>query len=182
MTRLLLATLTAALNVAWTAPAVAAPYQPLDPQGRDASGYSQVQLQPDRWRVTYLGDPKASREAVEADLLRRAAELTLAQGYVSFSTVDEEVSRPDTPRSPKPAPAGWSPNWRYFGEGFGWQDWNPERQDPLWRSETPAQGVRRFEASEEIQMHGPAHDGGVSPGVAAQCVLRGLDDPRAAPC
>jgi hypothetical protein len=138
-----------------------AAYQPLDPEAVRASGYSQVRLQPDRWRVTYLGDGRQSRETVETDLLRRAAELTLAQGYDGFTAADQTLSHPETLRPPKAPTEGWQPNWRYFGEGFGWLDWNPERQDPLWAQHEAARVIKRYEASEEIVMHrGPSPQGG----------------------
>ena len=54
-----------------------------------AIGYSDEQLSAERYRVTFAGDVEDSREQVEINLLRRAAEVTLAAGYTHF-VVDKQ--------------------------------------------------------------------------------------------
>ena len=47
-------------------------------------GYTDLQLSPNRYRVTFSATSATKREAVEDYLLRRAAEVTLAAGYTHF--------------------------------------------------------------------------------------------------
>jgi hypothetical protein len=54
-----------------------------------AIGYSDEQLSAGRYRVTFAGDIDDTREQVETNLLRRAAEVTLAAGYTHF-VVDKQ--------------------------------------------------------------------------------------------
>ena len=51
----------------------------------ESVGYTDLQLSPTRYRVTYSGNSSIRRENVENYLLRRAAELTLAAGYSHFA-------------------------------------------------------------------------------------------------
>ena len=51
----------------------------------ESIGYTDLQLSPTRYRVTYTGNSAIRRENVENYLLRRAAELTLAAGYTHFA-------------------------------------------------------------------------------------------------
>ena len=48
-------------------------------------GYTDLQLSPNRYRVTFSGNSATRREDVENYLLRRAAEVTLAAGYTHFA-------------------------------------------------------------------------------------------------
>ena len=65
--------ITAALALA--ACATATPYQPLRGSG---GGFTEQRLQPDRYRVAFVGNDYTSRQRVENYLLYRAAELTVA--------------------------------------------------------------------------------------------------------
>ena len=47
-------------------------------------GYTDLQLSPNRYRVTFSASSATRREDVENYLLRRAAEVTLAAGYTHF--------------------------------------------------------------------------------------------------
>jgi len=102
-------------------------YAPQESDG--AIGYSDQQLAQGRYRVTFAGDIDDTREQVEAYLLRRAAEVTLAAGYthfvvdklntetkVSHHTVYETVDRPLTwrgqPTSRTALSAALRPNWQ----------------------------------------------------------------------
>lgn len=57
-------------------------YKPRAPGER--IGYTDLQLSPTRYRVTFSGSSATKRDDVENYLLRRAAELTLAAGYTHF--------------------------------------------------------------------------------------------------
>jgi len=64
-----------ALAAGLTACATPTPYQP-NIRGQAASGgYSEVRIEPDRFRVNFAGNSLTSRETVEGYLLFRAAEL-----------------------------------------------------------------------------------------------------------
>ena len=65
-----------------TACATVPEYQPRTPGS--TVGYRDVQLSPNRYRVTYSGSYDSTRDDVETYLLRRAAEVTLLNGYTHF--------------------------------------------------------------------------------------------------
>ena len=69
-------------------------YRPLGPKG----GYTDMRLNERHFRVSYVGYPKMTPEAVNAYALRRAAEITLQAGYPRFFLISdaartEEISR-----------------------------------------------------------------------------------------
>jgi len=74
------------------------PYQPSE--GR--YGYSEQQLEDDRYRVIFSGNPSTPRETVQNYLLYRSAELTLQNGFDYFTVVDRDVER----------------STRYYTQGF----------------------------------------------------------------
>lgn len=65
------------------------PYQP----GEGRYGYSEQQIEKNRYRVTFSGNPSTPRETVQNYLLYRAAELTVQNGYDYFTVVDRDVER-----------------------------------------------------------------------------------------
>ena len=69
--------------------AMETPYQPSE--GR--YGYSEQQIEENRYRITFAGNPSTPRETVQNYLLYRAAELTLQEGYDHFTIVDKDVER-----------------------------------------------------------------------------------------
>src|SRR5207244_551111 len=71
----------------------ATPYQPNVPGQAASGGFSETRLEPGRFRVTFSGNSLTSRETVEGYLLYRAAELTLAQGFDTFTIVDRHTDR-----------------------------------------------------------------------------------------
>lgn len=66
------------------------PYQPGD-GGR--YGYSEQQIEENRYRITFAGNPSTPRDTVQNYLLYRAAELTVQRGYDHFTIVDRDVER-----------------------------------------------------------------------------------------
>lgn len=54
-------------------------------------GYAEMQLEPNRVRVTYNGDTLTARETVETYLLYRAAETTLQRGFDYFVVTSANV-------------------------------------------------------------------------------------------
>lgn len=69
--------------------AIETPYQPSE--GR--YGYSEQQIEENRYRVTFTGNPSTPRDTVQNYLLYRAAELTVQKGFDHFIVVDRDVER-----------------------------------------------------------------------------------------
>jgi len=155
--RRLIPALASALALA--ACATPTPYQPLTPNNRASGGYTDQQIEANRYRVTFSGNSMTSRETVETYLLYRAAELTIARGYDWFQMAQRNTDRHtntyvDQPFGPGPW-GYWGPSWRYHG-GFGWRGWDPFWGDPFWGNDIDVTTVDRYEASAEILMgHGP---------------------------
>jgi len=149
-----------ALSAGLAACATPTPYQP-NVKGQSASGgYSEVRLEPNRYRVNFAGNSLTGRETVEGYLLFRAAELTVESGYDWFSIVDRDTDKktqtyvePDPFYRPWYGSYGfWRPSWRYYGAGFGWRGWDPFWGDPFWADRVDVRTVERYEASAEILM------------------------------
>ena len=69
--------------------AVPTPYQP----AVDGYGYSEQQLESNRYRVTFSGNSVTPRDTVQNYLLHRAAEVTLESGHDYFTVVDRDLER-----------------------------------------------------------------------------------------
>ncbi len=146
------------------------PYQPDIPGQQTSGGYSDVEIEPNRFRVSFQGNTLTSRETVEGYLLFRAAELTVQQGYDWFSIVERSTDKqsrtyvePDPLYTPWYGPTFgyWRPSWRYYGAGFGWRTWDPFWGDPFWANRVDVRTVNRYEATAEIVMskgQKPAND------------------------
>jgi len=145
----------------------ATPYQPLQKGTAVSGGFTDQRLDNDHFRVTFQGNTLTSRETVETYLLYRAAELTVAQGFDWFETVDRHTERdkrtyvdPDPFYGPGYAFGYWRPSWSYYGPGFGWRRWGPFWGDPFWADSVQIQTVQKFQATSEIVMrHGPKPQG-----------------------
>ena len=82
------------------------PYQP----ATDGYGYSEQQIEDNRYRVTFAGNDLTSPDVVQNYLLYRAAEVTLDHGYDYFTVVDRNLDRSTT---------YWGSGDTYLGTGFG---------------------------------------------------------------
>lgn len=91
--------------------ACAAP-TPYAPAGDAGFGYTQTQIEENRWRVAFAGNADTARETVENYLLHRAAELTLEQGGDYFVIADRNLER-------STRYFGTASPW--FGTGFGYR-------------------------------------------------------------
>lgn len=142
-------------------------YHPAVGRGFDRTGFSDHQIEPDRYAVTFAGNTVTSRETVEKYLLFRAAQLTLERGYDYFVMANRDTDRQQQIYS-TPGFGGyggyngfgfggfWGPSWRYYGRGYGWRSWDPFLGGPFWGDTTDIHSVDRFEATAEIVMrHGP---------------------------
>ncbi len=157
-----------ALALGLAACATPTPYQP-NVRGQSTSGgFSELRIEPNRFRVNFQGNSLTSRETVESYLLFRAAELTVQQGYDWFAVADRETDRrtrtyvePDPFYRPWYGSFGyWRPAWRYRTRGFAWRTWDPFWGDPFWGDRIDVRTVDRFEATAEIVMgNGPKPQG-----------------------
>ena len=136
------------------------PYQPNIPGQAQSGGYSEIRIEPNRWRVTFAGNSLTSRETVEAYLLYRSAELTTQQGYDWFAIADRSTENkgytyidPDPLYHPWYGGYGyWRPSWRYYGHGYGWHTWDPYWGSPFWGDTIDVRTVDKYEAMAEVFM------------------------------
>lgn len=63
------------------------PYQPQ----ADRYGFSEQQLEDDRYRITFAGNSATPRNVVQNYMLFRAAEVTLESGHDYFTVVDQQI-------------------------------------------------------------------------------------------
>ena len=107
-----------------------------------STGYTDRQLTPNRYRVTFAGNSATPREQVEDALLRRSSEVTLAAGYTHFlfDTRDTSAStRYDAIPEPRP-----------FGGGFGYWRFRPRWGYDPFGPEVDIVATTRYEAYAEI--------------------------------
>jgi len=176
----LAATLAVALLAACsTGPA----YKPRGP-GENV-GYTDLQLSPNRYRVTFTGNSASKRDDVENYLLRRAAEVTLAAGYTHFVFDQRDTEAKTYYREdfidpyfgdPFYGPRGWYwSSWPYYGYpyggfgrpygyGFGYGDIRP---------------VTSYSAYAEIVMLTTAQTAGNPNALDAQFLIQRLTPPAA---
>jgi hypothetical protein len=138
-----------------TACETATPYQPITAHTANTSGgFSEQQIEANRWKVAFAGNSLTARQTVERYLLFRSAQLTLNQGYDWFQAVDRHTNRKtDYVGDPGPYP-GWGPYWGFYRRGFGWGYgyWG----DPFWGGPVDIEQISRYTATVEILMgHGP---------------------------
>jgi hypothetical protein len=81
------------------------PYQP----AVDGYGYSEQQIEDNRYRVSFAGNDLTSADTVQNYLLYRAAELTLDRGYDYFTVVDRNLDR---------STAYWGTGDTHLGSGY----------------------------------------------------------------
>ncbi|MDF2495519.1 hypothetical protein [Sphingomonas sp.] len=137
------------------------PYRPATGQGFYRTGFSDQQIEANRYLVNFAGNTVTDRDTVERYLLYRAAELTLQNGYDYFITVDRQTDRQARTYATPGAGFGpgwgygglggyWGPSWRFYGRPWGgWGGWGP------WGggfNDFDVRTVDRYEASAEIVM------------------------------
>lgn len=118
--RLLLAALAAA-SLAACASAPSTVYAPASTTA-NGSGYEDIRIESDRWRVSFTGAGDASEAQVERLALRRAGEIALENGYSWFEVVDRRVGREGSDRSPVRVGGSVGRSWGsggFSGTGVG---------------------------------------------------------------
>lgn len=150
--------LVAASGLALASCMTATPYQPASSSTSAArGGYSDTQIESNRFRVTFSGNTLTSRETVERYLLYRAAELTVQNGFDYFVLSDRDTEKnSQTYRTPGlgygAGPWGyWGPSWRFYRPRWGWRSYDPFFDDPFWAArDWDYRTVNSYEASAEI--------------------------------
>ncbi|HEX6111815.1 MAG TPA: hypothetical protein VFZ10_05880 [Geminicoccaceae bacterium] len=137
------------------------PYQP----ATDGYGYSEQQIEDNRYRVSFAGNDLTTADTVQNYLLYRAAELTLGEGYDYFTVVDRQVER----------------STAYWGAAdAGWRSgyltrWDDDFIGGLGLSTYSAQPVDRYTAYADIVMFEGEKPAGDVNAYDAHDVLRQLD-------
>ncbi len=143
-------------------------YRPATGTGFYRTGFSDRQIEPNRFLVSFQGNSVTSRDTVERYLFFRAAELTLQNGYDYFVMADRDTDRQSRTYTTPGFGGGfgpgfgpgwgyggfggyWGPSWRYGGGRFGggggpWGGWGGGFNDFDVRT------VDRFEATAEVVM------------------------------
>ncbi|MEQ8557571.1 MAG: hypothetical protein RIB03_04565 [Henriciella sp.] len=130
----------------------ATPYQAAG--GPSSSGYSDQQIENNRWMVSFSGNSLTDRQTVETYLLYRASELTIQNGYDNFRMVRRET---DADSSFVPVGGGtyshFHPYYSYYGNHGRLRAYSPYWwNDPFWNDAPDYREITRFEATSEILM------------------------------
>lgn len=119
---------------------------PYQPGGRYDGGYTESRIENDRYRISFKGNSLTERETVENYMLYRAAELTLQNGYDTFTIVNRDTDKDSRIRS-SGGFMGSHMSYAYFVPRYGWvRTW-----DPFWTPQT-FEEVTRYEAYAEVVM------------------------------
>jgi len=147
-------------------------YRPATGQGFNRQGYSDRQIEPNRFLVSFAGNSVTERDTVERYLFFRSAELTLQQGFDYFVMADRDTNLQSrtfsTPGVGGPWGYGgfggyWGPSWRvrgrgfggrgFGGGGFGWSPWwGGGFGGGPWGNDFDVRTIDRYEATAEIVM------------------------------
>lgn len=132
------------------------PYGPATPNS--SYGFSERQIESNRWTVSFRGNSLTDLKTVESYLLYRAAELTTQTGYDYFIMVDRKLDEDSEFRSVGPSRFDVAFSYRYYSPHWGWRP----HYDPYFNDMTLRE-VTRYEAVAEIIMgQGPKPAGNVS--------------------
>lgn len=147
----------------------ATPYKPATGSSQYRTGYSDEQIENNRFRVSFAGNSLTARDTVERYLLYRSAELTLQQGSDYFVLVTRDTERrSDLMNMGGPGWGGawggwggggfgggpwggWHPSWRFYGPQWGRWGWDPFMDGPGWGGGGfDYRTINRYEAIAEI--------------------------------
>ena len=112
-------------------------YRPATGQGFNRTGYSDRQVEPGRFLVSFAGNSVTSRDTVERYLFFRAAELTLQNGYDYYLMADRDTNLQSRTYSTPGIGGGFG----YGGFGGG-----------PWGNDFDVRTIDRYEATAEIVM------------------------------
>ena len=91
------------------------PYQPAS----EGYGYTQQQIEGNRFRVTFSGNSATPLDTVRNYMLYRAAEATVESGHDYFVVVDQNTQSTTTYRGSGSTPFGFGSGFRSGGGGVG---------------------------------------------------------------
>ena len=142
-------------------------YRPATGQGFNRTGYSDRQVEPNRFLVTFAGNSVTDRDTVERYLLFRSAELTLQNGYDYFVMVQRDTDRQARTYSTGGYGGGyggfggyWGPSWSFYGRGYGWRRFGGGFGYGGFGNDFDVRTIDRYEASAEIIMRKGTPDRG----------------------
>lgn len=153
--------------------ATATPYGPAEQGG--GYGFSEQQIEQNRFRITFRGNSSTSRETVENSLLYRAAELTVQQGFDYFVVVENDTEESTSYRGSAypafygrygygyPFHHGYGA-FPYYAYGFGWG----------YPYDTYAREITRYSAVAFVTMHQGDKPGDNSQAFDAREVMKNL--------
>lgn len=128
--------------------ATATPYQP----ARDGGyGYAESRIESNRYSISFNGNSLTEREAVETNLLFRAAELTVQDGYDYFVVVNRAVDPKRQLYAVPTARYAFAPYYSYYSPRWGWRPWT----DPFWTTDTISEVTRYTATAEIVLFKGP---------------------------
>ena len=147
------------------------PYQP----ATDGYGYSEQQIEDNRYRVSFAGNDLTPGDTVQNYLLYRSAELTLGEGYDYFTMINRDVERSTVYWGA--ADAGWRSGYHrrwdddYIGGG-GLSTYTAQPVDRytayadivMFEGEKPASDVNTYDARSVLRQLDPTIQ--AAPGVA----------------
>ena len=139
------------------------------------TGYTDRELTPNRFRVTFTGNSATPRETVENYLLLRAAEVTLASGSTYF-LFDSRDTKARTRTTVDPLPGS------YFGGPYGGPFYGAWAFRPRWGYDRFGPDVMitqstRYEAFAEIVLLRPGQERGEPRAVDARAIVDHLTPP-----
>ena len=161
------------LGLALTACMAPATYGPRRPG--EATGYTDRELAPNRFRVTFTGNSVTARDTVENYLLLRAAEVTLAAGGTHF-LFDDRDTRARTTVHADPMFRGPG----YWGGGFGAWGFRPAWGMSAFGPPLMISQTTRYEAYAEIVVLRPGQEKNENRAVDAREIVSHLS-PEAYP-
>ena len=127
-----------------------------DPSGRTAP-VTVNQLASTKLELVLAGEKISSRDALEAYLLLKAAQLAQQRGADWFTLAHGLEDRPGEhpPRAQVSYGAAyrhWQPHWFYQIADQVWQPWYPEWGVRFWADEPDLRGVERFQVHAIIEL------------------------------
>lgn len=96
---------------------------PYEPASEDSKyGFSEQQIEDNRFRISFKGNALTEREMVENYLLYRAAELTVEKGYDYFLVVEDDTEKKTTYSRTNDGffYYGRGRPFPYYGYGYRW--------------------------------------------------------------
>jgi hypothetical protein len=139
------------------------PYGPA--QANRGYGYSEEQIETNRFRVTFAGNSSTPRNVVENYLLVRAAELTKSRGFDYFVLAKQDVEPTTRYWSSFDNFAGYGyyyHSWPYYGAGMDYGTSYPITRYTAYadilmvRGPKDAEDVRSFSADDVMAKLGPS--------------------------